>query len=153
MSWFHDHAVLFALICATIAVAYGIGLAVWVLGRPAGSERMQEIARAIQEGAAAYLKRQYRTIAIVAIVPFLLLGFYNKLGWGTAVGFLVGATLSAAAGFIGMFVAVRCERADGRGREARPASRAERRLPSRARSRASSSSASASSASPATTGC
>ena len=84
-----------------------IGLAVWLLRLPAGSERMQEIARAMQEGAAAYLKRQYRTIAIVAIFPFLLLGFYNQLGWGTAVGFLVGATLSAAAGFIGMFVAVR----------------------------------------------
>jgi K(+)-stimulated pyrophosphate-energized sodium pump len=107
MSWFHDHAVLFALICATLAVAYGVGLAVWVLGRPAGSERMQEIARAVQEGAAAYLRRQYRTIAIVAIFPFLLLGFYDKLGWGTALGFLIGAALSAAAGFIGMFVAVR----------------------------------------------
>src|SRR5690349_1364694 len=107
MSWFHDHAVLFALLCALAAVAYGIGLAAWVLRQPAGSERMQEIARAVQEGAAAYLKRQYRTIAIVAIAPFLLLGFYNKLGWGTAVGFLIGATLSAAAGFIGMFVAVR----------------------------------------------
>jgi K(+)-stimulated pyrophosphate-energized sodium pump len=107
MDWFHNHPVLFALICAALAVAYGIGLAVWLLGRPAGSERMQEIARAIQEGAAAYLKRQDRTIAIVALGPFLLLGFYNKLGWGTAVGFLVGAVLSAAAGFIGMFVAVR----------------------------------------------
>jgi K(+)-stimulated pyrophosphate-energized sodium pump len=107
MDWFHNHPVLFALICAALAVAYGIGLAVWLLGRPAGSERMQEIARAIQEGAAAYLKRQYRTIAIVALGPYLLLGFYNKLGWGTAVGFLVGAVLSAAAGFIGMFVAVR----------------------------------------------
>src|SRR5215211_2980282 len=107
MNWFQDHAVLFALICAGIAVGYGIGLAVWLLGRPAGTERMQEIARAVQEGAAAYLRRQYTTIAIVAVVPFLLLGFYHKLGWGTACGFLIGAVLSAAAGFIGMFVAVR----------------------------------------------
>src|SRR5215212_5001019 len=107
MDFFSDHAVLFALICSGVAIAYGIGLTYWLLGRPAGSERMQEIARAVQEGAAAYLRRQYQTIAIVAIVPFLLLGFYDKLGWGTAVGFLIGALLSAAAGFIGMNVAVR----------------------------------------------
>src|ERR671928_168003 len=107
MSFFSDHPVLFALVCAGVAVAYGIGLTYWLLNRPAGSERMREIARAVQEGAAAYLKRQYTTIAVVAIVPFLLIGFYNKLGWGTALGFLIGALFSAAAGFIGMNVAVR----------------------------------------------
>ena len=107
MSWFSDHAVLFALICAGAAVAYGLGLTKWILAQPAGTERMQEISRAVQEGAAAYLRRQYRTIALVSIVPFLVLGLYNKLGWGTAVGFLIGAVLSSAAGFIGMNVAVR----------------------------------------------
>src|SRR2546429_4555818 len=107
MSWFMDHAVLFALLCALAAVAYGIGLTVWLLRQPAGNERMQEIARAVQEGAAAYLRRQYTTIAAVSIVPFLLLGLYHKLGWGTAFGLLIGAALSAAAGLIGLDVAVR----------------------------------------------
>jgi K(+)-stimulated pyrophosphate-energized sodium pump len=106
-SFFNDHPVLFALACAGVAVAYGIGLTIWLLRQPDGNERMREIARAVQEGAAAYLKRQYMTIAVVSIVPFLLLGFYHQLGWGTAIGFLVGATLSASAGFIGMNVAVR----------------------------------------------
>src|SRR5919205_1588979 len=106
-SLFDKHPVAFALACALVAVAFGIGFTVWLLGRPAGSERMQEIARAVQEGAAAYLRRQYTTIAAVSIVPFLLLGFYHKLGWGAAVGFLIGAILSSAAGFIGMNVAVR----------------------------------------------
>ncbi|MFL5916896.1 MAG: sodium-translocating pyrophosphatase [Gaiellaceae bacterium] len=101
------HAVLFALLCAGAAVLYGLGLTYWLLQQPAGTERMQEIARAVQEGAAAYLRRQYTTVAVVAIVPFLLLGFYHSLGWGTAIGFLIGAVLSAAAGFIGMNVAVR----------------------------------------------
>ena len=106
-SFFNDHSVLFALICAAIAVAYGVVLTVWLLGRPEGNERMKEIARAVQEGASAYLKRQYLTIAVVSVVPFLLIGFYDKLGWGTAVGFLIGAILSASAGIIGMNVAVR----------------------------------------------
>ena len=105
--FFHHHTVLFALLCAGVAIGFGIGLTVWVLGRPAGNERMREISQAVQEGAAAYLRRQYMTIGLVAIAPFLLLGFYDKLGWGTAVGFLIGAGLSAAAGFIGMNVAVR----------------------------------------------
>ena len=105
--FFHHHTVLFALLCAGVAIAAGVAYAAWVLGRPPGTERMREISRAVQEGASAYLRRQYLTIAAVSIVPFLLLGFYHKLGWGTAVGFLIGAALSAAAGFIGMNVAVR----------------------------------------------
>src|SRR5256714_13895237 len=107
MSWFMHHAVLRALVCSAAAVAYGLGLTRWLLRQPAGTERMQEISRAVREGAAAYLRGQYMTVAVVAIVPFLLLGFYHHLGWGTAVGFLIGATFSAAAGFIGMNVAVR----------------------------------------------
>src|SRR4051812_3106239 len=107
MDWFNEHPVAFALVCAIIGVAYGLWLTYWLLQRDPGSEKMQEIGRAIQEGAAAYLRKQYTTIAVVAIVPFLLLGFYPDLGWGTAFGFLIGAVLSAAAGFIGMNVAVR----------------------------------------------
>ena len=106
-SFFNDHAVLFALICGAVAIAYGIYLTFWLLSQPTGSERMQEISRAVQEGAAAYLRKQYTTIAMVAIAPFLIIGFYNQLGWGTAIGFLIGAVFSAAAGFIGMNVAVR----------------------------------------------
>ena len=107
MDFFVDHAVLFALVCSGVAILYGLYLTWWLLKQPAGNERMREISRAVQEGAAAYLKKQYTTVAFVAVVPFLAIGFYNELGWGTAIGFLVGALLSAAAGFIGMNVAVR----------------------------------------------
>jgi K(+)-stimulated pyrophosphate-energized sodium pump len=102
-----NHTVLFALVCALFGIGVGLYLTWWVLKQPAGTERMREIARAIQEGAAAYLRRQYMTIGIVALVPFLAIGLYGQLGWGTAIGFLVGAVFSAAAGFIGMNVAVR----------------------------------------------
>jgi K(+)-stimulated pyrophosphate-energized sodium pump len=105
--FFQNHTVLFALLCALFGIGVGLYLTWWILKQPAGSDRMREIARAVQEGAAAYLRRQYTTIGLVAIVPFLVIGFYNQLGWGTAVGFLVGAAFSAAAGFIGMNVAVR----------------------------------------------
>jgi K(+)-stimulated pyrophosphate-energized sodium pump len=107
MDWFRHHPVLLGLVGAGVAVGYGLYLTYWLLRQPAGNERMREISRAVQEGAAAYLKKQYTAIAIVAIVPFLALGFYDKLGWATAFGFLIGAILSAAAGFIGMNVAVR----------------------------------------------
>src|SRR5881398_1209249 len=107
MDWFMHHPVLLGLVGAGVAVAYGLYLTWWLLRQPSGNERMREISSAVQEGAAAYLKKQYTTIAIVAVVPFILLGVYHKLGWGPAFGFLVGAALSAAAGFIGMNVAVR----------------------------------------------
>jgi K(+)-stimulated pyrophosphate-energized sodium pump len=107
MEFFNEHAVTFALICAVVGIAVGLAYTWWLLQQPAGNERMREISRAVQEGAAAYLTKQYTTIAVVSVVPFLLLGLYADLGWGTAFGFLVGAVLSAAAGFIGMNVAVR----------------------------------------------
>jgi len=107
MDWFMHHPVLLGLVGAGVAVAYGLYLTWWLLKQPAGNERMRAIAAAVQEGASAYLKKQYTTIALVAVVPFILIGVYDKLGWGTAFGFLIGAALSAAAGFIGMNVAVR----------------------------------------------
>jgi K(+)-stimulated pyrophosphate-energized sodium pump len=107
MDFFNEHAVAFALICAGVGIALGLYFTWWLLQQPAGTERMQEIGRAIQEGAAAYLRRQYLTIAAVSVAPFLLIGLYDELGWGTAFGFLIGAVFSAAAGFIGMNVAVR----------------------------------------------
>ncbi len=107
MDWFMHHPVLLGVVGAGVAVAWGIYLTFWLLRQPAGNEKMREISAAVQEGAAAYLKKQYTAIAVVAVVPFLALGLYHKLGWGTAFGFLIGAILSSAAGFIGMNVAVR----------------------------------------------
>jgi K(+)-stimulated pyrophosphate-energized sodium pump len=106
-----DHAVLIALICGAAAVAYGLGLTQWVLKQPQGTDRMKEIAAAIQEGAAAYLKRQYTTIAAVAVVVAIVIAvagaWTDDLGPKVAIGFVIGAVLSALTGFIGMNVAVR----------------------------------------------
>src|SRR5580704_4753184 len=95
------------LIGGALAVIYGIVLTFWVLAQPAGNERMREIAVAIQEGAMAFLQRQYRTIGIVAIIMAIIILFAPTLGREAAIGFLIGAILSGAAGFIGMIVSVR----------------------------------------------
>ncbi len=103
--------IVFAIVSALAGIAYGSYLTVWVFRREPGNTEMQRIAQAIQEGARAYLNRQYRAIGIVAAVLILILwgaGFWSdKFGWLTALGFLVGAGASATAGYVGMYIAVR----------------------------------------------
>ncbi|OGF19272.1 sodium-translocating pyrophosphatase [Candidatus Falkowbacteria bacterium RIFCSPLOWO2_12_FULL_45_10] len=92
---------------AALAILYGLWLIRKIVSLPAGNEKMQAIAKAIQEGASAYLNRQYKTIALAAIVLFIIIGLVPSLGWTTALAFLVGAVLSGATGYIGMNISVR----------------------------------------------
>src|SRR5205085_10448916 len=97
----------FALGCPIVAILPGVWQRTRVLRLPAGNERMQEISLAVREGAVAYLRRQYTTIAIVGVVLFLVIGLTPQLGWPTAFGFFIGALLSGACGIIGMNISVR----------------------------------------------
>ncbi len=96
---------IFAILCALVAIGYGVVSIRWILAQPQGNERMREIAGAIQEGASAYLNRQYLTITVVGVL--LMAGLAYTLGIATGVGFLIGAVLSGAAGYIGMHISVR----------------------------------------------
>ncbi|MDE0361666.1 MAG: sodium-translocating pyrophosphatase [Rhodospirillaceae bacterium] len=100
-----ETALWLSLGAAVLALVYGVVSVRWILGQSSGSERMQSIAAAVQEGAKAYMNRQYATIGIVGVVLFVVL--IVALDWGTAVGFAIGAVFSALAGYIGMFVSVR----------------------------------------------
>ncbi|MBT3094826.1 MAG: sodium-translocating pyrophosphatase [Candidatus Thiodiazotropha endolucinida] len=96
---------IFALACAVAALAYGFLSVKWILAQPEGNEKMREIAGAVQEGAKAYLNRQYTTIGIVGVILFVILWYF--LGTATAVGFAIGAVFSGLAGYIGMHISVR----------------------------------------------
>src|SRR5258708_5511154 len=97
----------FAIGCAFIAIVYGVLQSRWIVSLPAGNARMQEIAAAVREGASAYLKRQYTTIAVVGAVLFLVIGLIPKLGWAPARGFALGALFSGPPGIIGIKNSVR----------------------------------------------
>jgi K(+)-stimulated pyrophosphate-energized sodium pump len=97
----------FAIACGILGVLYALFIAVWVNKQDAGSEKMKQISDAVKEGAYAFLAREYKTVAMVAVVLFIVLAVVPKLGIWSAVGFLIGTVGSALAGFVGMWVTVR----------------------------------------------
>jgi K(+)-stimulated pyrophosphate-energized sodium pump len=101
----NELALWLAIGAGILAILYGLVSVQWIMKQPAGNERMQEIAQAIQEGASAYMNRQYTTIGVVGVVLFVVLGL--AIDWGSAIGFAIGAIFSALAGYIGMYVSVR----------------------------------------------
>jgi K(+)-stimulated pyrophosphate-energized sodium pump len=101
------NALILAILCGVIALIYGVVSCRWILKQPAGNSEMHAIAKAIQQGASAYLNRQYTVISIVGVIIFLIIGFVPHLGWYTAIAFAIGAILSGSAGYIGMNISVR----------------------------------------------
>ena len=104
-SFLTNHGVVVALVCAACAVVYGLVTTRSLLALPPGNERMQSISLAVQQGARAYLNRQYTTIALVGAVVFVALIFVQNIA--VASGFLIGGILSGSAGYVGMNVSVR----------------------------------------------
>jgi K(+)-stimulated pyrophosphate-energized sodium pump len=99
--------IVFALLCGVAGVAYALVTAGWVTKQDAGSKRMQDISNAVKEGAYAFLAREYKTVAIVAVILLIIIALIPALGLWTAIGFLIGTAGSAFAGFVGMYVTVR----------------------------------------------
>ena len=101
-----SNVILFALACGVLGVIYAAMTAVWVSKQDAGTTKMQEISNAVKEGAYAFLAREYKTVAIVAVIMVILIAAVG-LGIWTSIGFLIGTVGSALAGFVGMWVTVR----------------------------------------------
>ena len=102
-----SNTILFALICGLAGVGYGIWTALWVNRQDAGNAKMKEISNAVKEGANAFIAREYKTVAIVAVILVGILAFVPGLGTWAAIGFIIGTVGSALAGFIGMWVSLR----------------------------------------------
>jgi len=102
-----SNTILFALICGIVGVIYGVMTAIWVNKQDAGNQKMIDISNAVKEGAYAFIAREYKTVAIVAVILVLILNFVPALGMWAAAGFIIGTVGSALAGFIGMWVSLR----------------------------------------------